>query len=110
MKKLFNDAFTWEGVSTRKEFWLTQPIFVGIGFIFGFTGVIFFGNEYLYANGLHSWDVIMYLLTFFPATTIYKRRLNDAGWSGWWMLFPVLNLVVAGFFVTEETKDMIGQT
>ena len=29
---------------------------------------------------------------------VYKARLNQAGWSGWWMLFPVLNIVVAGFF------------
>lgn len=41
---------------------------------------------------------------------LYKTRLNDAGWSGWWMLFPILNIVVAGFFkssdtpITKETK------
>ena len=36
---------------------------------------------------------------------LFKARLNDAGWSGWWVFFPLINIIVAGFFKTKEEDN-----
>ena len=36
---------------------------------------------------------------------INKARFNEAGWSGWWMFVPIVNLVVPGFFGPEEKDE-----
>ena len=65
------------------------------------------------ANSLHSghgtfaiWFIValsiimMAILVDFTYLTIsvLKARLNSAGWSGWWMLCPGVNVVVPLFF------------
>ena len=50
--------------------------------------------------------VAMMIGLWWVQIAVYKARLNEAGWSGWWMLCPGVNIVVAGFFKrkTEENK------
>ena len=108
MKKLIIDTFTWDGISTRKEFWLTQLLFIGsfilacglAGFVAGMNNPL--NPEAAGALAGETVGSIMQFVLIFPAITIFKRRLNDAGWSGWWMLFPLLNWIVAGFSPTKE--------
>ena len=108
MKKLLNDTITWNGESTRKEFWLTQLMFIG-AFILaaGFAGFIAGMNNPNNAEeagalaGQYVGSIMQFVLLY-PAITIFKRRLNNAGWSGWWMLFPILNWIVAGLFPSKQ--------
>ena len=100
IKKYFN--FDW--LATRKQFWMFQllmfVVFFGIGFGQGFT------DPYDLTFG--PWDAInlgVSLAVFIPHIAINKARLNDAGWSGWWQLFPILNIVVMGFFKTKEDDN-----
>ena len=58
--------------------------------------------------------IVMWLISLLPlmwfSIAINKARLNEAGWSGWWMLMPVVNFVVPGFFGPEEKEsDVVGQ-
>ena len=36
---------------------------------------------------------------------LQKARLNDAGWCGWWMLVPIVNFIVPGFFATKDDDN-----
>ena len=98
-------------MSTRKEFWLTQLLFIG-SFILAtaFAGIVAGINNPL--NGEEAGAIagayvgtIMQFILIFPSIVIYKRRLNDAGWNGWWMFLPILNIIVAGFFSTKEENN-----
>ena len=58
--------------------------------------------------------IVIWLISLLPlmwfSVAINKARLNEAGWSGWWQLMPIVNLVVPGFFGPEEESDVVGQT
>ena len=102
IKKYF--YFEWN--ATRTNFWMFFLLNFVIGAIIGAAGLI--GSAF---------DIAITLALIIPNIAINKARLNDAGWSGWWMLFPVLNLIVMGFFATKEednkyavTSNVVGQT
>ena len=110
MIALIKEAHTWNGVSSRKSFWLTILLIVVVSTIITIFGVLVDPVYSLMTeiDPLYwGWpDTVATLATLFASITIFKRRLNDAGWSGWWQLFPILNFVVAGFFKskTEDNK------
>ena len=100
MKKLLNEMWIHEGHSTRKDFWLTFLLFILYGIVMSLLGALIIGEPYL-NDPYHVWDLLTDLIILYPSIVIFKRRLNDAGWSGWWQLFPILNIIVAGFFKTK---------
>ena len=48
--------------------------------------------------------LVVSIIVAYIHIAINKARLNEAGWSGWWMLVPILNVVVMGFFPPVESK------
>ena len=102
IKKYFN--FEWH--ATRKNFWMFQLLLVLIGGTIGFMQV---NSEMQYNFAMaNNWEIIgniVTLITLIPSIAINKARLNDAGWSGWWMLMPILNIIVMGFFKTKEEDN-----
>ena len=94
IKKYFN--FEWN--ATRKNFWMFNLLAFVIFFIIGF------GQELSIGSALSFWvitEIVLTLAFLIPNIAINKARLNDAGWSGWWMLLPLLNIIVMGFFPTK---------
>ena len=97
IKKYFN--FEWN--ATRKNFWMFTVFVIIISTIISAAQGVAIGPV------LTFWlivNLVFSLALIIPNIAINKARLNDAGWSGWWMLLPILNIIVMGLFPTK-TED-----
>lgn len=85
-----------QGRSSRREYWT----FYIINFVIAFILAFFEGEE-------GSWSGLLYLITLLPSLAVGIRRMHDIGRSGWWLLFPIVNLI---FSLTpgEEEKNEYG--
>ena len=92
------------GTASRTAWWLSQIA----------IGVISLGLPATAAGTESAGLALFWLTATIPVTwfaiAVNKARLNEAGWSGWWQLMPIVNLVVPGFFGPEEESDVVGQT
>ena len=78
-----------EGRATRKEYWMFVLINLLVAFAIGFiTGLIGGARLSGTANLLYS------LAVFLPSVAVGVRRLHDSGRSGWWLLLPLVNVVL----------------
>ena len=81
------------GRARRKEYWMfflfNIIIAFAIGFVTGFIGAAF-GIGTALSNAT---NLIYNLAIFIPSIAVAIRRMHDIGRSGWWILFPVVNLV-----------------
>jgi len=64
-----------------------------IGFVFGFIGGVTGVKPGI--AGLPS--NIYTLAVFLPALAVAVRRMHDTGRSGWWVIVPIVNLVLLCF-------------
>ena len=91
-----NHYVDFDGVATRKQFWLFVLWSVLFPFIIimGFLLIQLWQEEHsfiysilgLILSGLMLLCSLIYLLSFIPSITISVRRLHDAGFSGWFLL------------------------
>jgi uncharacterized membrane protein YhaH (DUF805 family) len=76
--------FKIDGVATRRQYWyfvlFTWMISLGASIADIFTP----GNQL---------ENIFAVLLFFPSLSVAIRRMHDTNHSGWWLLFPIVNLV-----------------
>lgn len=88
---------TFSGRARRKEYWMFALVNFLIsfllGFVFGFTSALLGLGEWL----SNSITAIYTLAVLVPAIAVGVRRMHDIGRSGWWILFPVVNLVLLCF-------------
>ena len=90
------------GRARRKEYWMfflfNFIIAFALGFILAFIDVALGAGTTLSTLGstLYSLAVIL------PGLAVGVRRMHDIGRSGWWVLFPVVNLV---FFCLDSQAD-----
>ena len=81
------------GRAQRKEYWMfflfNIIIAFGIGFVLGFIGSIL-GMGTALSNSI---SVIYSLAILIPSIAVAIRRMHDIGRSGWWILFPLLNVI-----------------
>ena len=86
------------GRARRKEYWMffLFNILVGfaLGLVEGILGVAPESKESVLA-GIYTLAILI------PAIAVGVRRMHDTDHSGWWLLFPVVNLV---FAVSEGQK------
>ena len=85
------------GRARRKEYWMFFLFNILIAFIVGFvTGLL----GAVLGKGpalLGTVNTIYSLAVLIPGIAVGVRRLHDSGRSGWWLLFPVVNLVLLCF-------------
>lgn len=87
-KALANYA-TFSGRARRSEYWYFVLFNIIFAFIFGFSvGYI----------GKPEWANIYTLALLLPGIAVGVRRMHDVGKSGWYLLIPFYNFVLA---VTE---------
>ena len=97
--KVLKNYATFNGRARRKEYWmfvLFNTIFAFVfGFVCGFIGVPDLAQ-------LYSLAVLL------PSIAVGVRRMHDVGKSGWFLLIPIYNLILA---VTEgeEGENQYGQ-
>ena len=92
------DFMSFGGYLTIKEFW--------IGFLAIFVSQVimelaradggFLGFAALMASIGLSWAWL----------GLFKARLNDAGWSGWWIFFPLINIIARSSLIDGKIKKM----
>ena len=85
------------GRARRKEYWMFVLFNIIIAFALGFvTG--FMGAALGIGTALSSTTNIIYnLAVLIPSIAVGVRRMHDLGRSGWWILFPVVNLIFLCF-------------
>ena len=79
------------GRARRKEYWMfllvNIVIFFVLGFVEGMIGMPGAGTGML---------VLLYqLFIIIPSIAVGVRRMHDTDHSGWWLLFPLVNLLFA---------------
>lgn len=86
------------GRARRKEYWMFFLFNIIIAFILGFiegiTGINSGSDESILAN-IYSFAILI------PSIAVGIRRMHDVGKSGWFLLIPIYNLILAA---TEGNK------
>ena len=89
LKVVKDNYANFKGRASREEYWM----FVLFNFIFlialSFIEGLLFG---LYSSILSN---IYYLAVLVPTIAVAVRRMHDTGKSGWFLLIPIYNLILA---------------
>lgn len=84
--KVLQNYATFSGRARRSEYWyfflFNFLISIGFGFICGLMQVPQF-------SGLYSFAMLI------PSIAVGVRRMHDVGKSGWFLLIPIYNLILA---------------
>lgn len=81
-----------KGRSSRKEYWMFVLFNLIISFSLGFVeGLMNINNE----NSSSILSDIYGLAVFIPSIAIGVRRMHDVNKSGWFLLIPVYNFILA---------------
>jgi uncharacterized membrane protein YhaH (DUF805 family) len=98
---------TFNGRARRKEYWMFVflNIFVSLGItlateliaLIGFTvgrgGRIDVSDMRIAAGVSLLVSIVYSLAVLIPSIAVAVRRMHDAGRSGWWILFPLVNFI-----------------
>jgi uncharacterized membrane protein YhaH (DUF805 family) len=90
IRTCFKKYATFNGVASRSEYWW-------------FALFVFLVALVLDAFRIPALSVLWSLGTLCPNIAVSIRRMHDSGHSGWWILFPVVNLVF--FCFPTKTGD-----
>lgn len=90
--KVLKNYATFSGRARRKEYWMFVLFNTIFAFVFGLVcGLI----ELPELANLYSLAVLL------PSIAVGVRRMHDVGKSGWFLLIPIYNFILA---VTEGEK------
>jgi uncharacterized membrane protein YhaH (DUF805 family) len=91
-KVVFENYANFNGRARRSEYWWFFLMNIIVSFVFGFVcGLIKMPN----LSAIYSLAVLV------PSIAVGVRRMHDVGKSGWFILIPIYNLILA---VTEGEK------
>jgi uncharacterized membrane protein YhaH (DUF805 family) len=90
--KVLKNYATFSGRARRKEYWMFALFNIIFAFVFGFVcGLI----------GVPDLAQLYSLAILLPSIAVGVRRMHDVGKSGWFILIPIYNLILA---CTEGAK------
>ncbi len=90
--KALQNYATFSGRARRKEYWMFVLFNTIFAFVFGFVcGLI----------GVPDLAQLYTLAILLPSIAIGVRRMHDVGKSGWFLLIPIYNFILA---VSEGEK------
>jgi uncharacterized membrane protein YhaH (DUF805 family) len=84
--KVLQNYATFSGRARRSEYWYFFLFNVIIAFVLGFVGGLM---------GTTVLSNIYTLAVLIPGIAVGVRRMHDVGKSGWFLLIPIYNLVLA---------------
>ena len=90
--KVLQNYATFSGRARRSEYWYFFLFNFIISFVLGFVGGIM--DTTVLAN-------IYTLVVLIPSIAVGVRRMHDVGKSGWFILIPIYNFILA---LTEGEK------
>jgi uncharacterized membrane protein YhaH (DUF805 family) len=83
-----------QGRARRKEYWMFFLFNILIAFGLGFAVGLLTTLLGLDPSLVGTTSTIYNLAILIPGIAVGIRRMHDIGRSGWWILFPVVNLVM----------------
>jgi|TARA_B110000967_G_C18451208_1_gene347964 uncharacterized membrane protein YhaH (DUF805 family) len=90
--KVLKQYAVFNGRARRKEYWMFALINLIIGFCLGLTE----GLTGMFGDTDESvFGAIYQLLIFVPSLAVGVRRMHDVGKSGWYLLIPIYNFILA---------------
>ena len=78
-----------EGRSRRKEYWMFFLFTFLVAFVLGLL------DEMISPGGIGIIALIFQLGVLVPSIAVAIRRMHDVGKSGWFILIPIYNLILA---------------
>lgn len=87
-KVVFENYANFNGRARRKEYWMFFLTNIIISFVLGFVAGLISPSLGLIAN-VYSLAVLV------PSIAVAIRRMHDVGKSGWFILIPIYNLILA---------------
>jgi uncharacterized membrane protein YhaH (DUF805 family) len=96
--KVLQNYATFSGRARRSEYWYFFLFNFIISFVLGFVGGIM--DTTVLAN-------IYTLVVLIPSIAVGVRRMHDVGKSGWFILIPIYNLILA-FTEGEKGENEYG--
>ena len=91
--KVLQNYATFSGRARRSEYWYFVLFNFIISFVLGFVDGLLMSGELL--SSIYSLAVLI------PSIAVAVRRMHDVGKSGWFILIPIYNLILA---CTEGTS------
>lgn len=91
VRSAFSGYATFSGRARRSEYWWFYlfTVLVGIG-----TSVVDSILDLAFDNELGVVNMLASLALLLPSLAVTVRRLHDTGRTGWWMLLPVVPVIV----------------
>ena len=84
--KVLKQYADFNGRARRKEFWMfvlfNMIVSIGLGVVEGIIGTGFLGSLYS-------------LAVLIPSIAVGVRRMHDIGKSGWFIIIPIYNIILA---------------
>lgn len=77
---------TFTGRASRKEFWYFFLYNLIIAFVIGYYAGVYDIPQLI---EIYPWVVLI------PTISVGVRRMHDVGKSGWFVLFPIYNIILA---------------
>ena len=84
--KVLQNYATFNGRARRKEYWMFVLFNMIISFVLGFIGGL---GHFELLGTIYSLAVLV------PSIAVGVRRMHDVGKSGWFLLIPIYNLILA---------------
>ena len=91
--KVLQNYVTFTGRARRKEYWMFVLFNVIIAIILGIIDRVIGSYNYETRQGLFS--NLYSLAILLPSIAVGIRRMHDVGKSGWFMLIPIYDLILA---------------
>lgn len=85
-KVVLENYANFNGRARRSEYWWFFLMNIIISFIFGFIGGLI---KFPLIGTIYSLAVLL------PSIAVAVRRMHDVGKSGWFILIPIYNLILA---------------
>ena len=101
VSSVFDKYTTGAGRASRSEYWWwTLFVFIasfGAGILDGLIG----------SDSINIFANIVSLVVFLPNLCVAIRRCHDSGHSGWWVICPIVNLVMM-FLPSDPNENEYG--
>lgn len=97
--KAIKNYSTFSGRAKRREYWWFT-LFNGLISLGVTLFSLLFGDDWIIST-------IYSLFAFLPGLAVMVRRNHDAGYSGWWILCPIFNLILM-FFKSDPEDNRFG--
>jgi uncharacterized membrane protein YhaH (DUF805 family) len=91
-KVVFENYANFSGRARRKEYWMFVLTNIIIAF---FIGLIAGFLASLLGSGTQIPGIVYNLAVLIPSIAVGVRRMHDLGKSGWYIIIPIYNLILA---------------